>query len=87
MRHTPSAPTIPEEDNHAIFEKEYEQSLLETNHGEIALMHDGRVEGVFANAVEAATNGYEQFGNDNFSLHLIGTRTYYIAPIVSATPL
>ncbi|MCY3661267.1 MAG: hypothetical protein OXH28_00405 [bacterium] len=87
MHLRPSAQTIPEDDNHAVFEEEYEQDLLETNYGEIALMHDGRVEGVFADAVEAATKGIDLFGKDNFSLHLIGTRTYYIAPIISRTPL
>ena len=77
----------PVRDNQTIFEEEYEQELLETNHGEIALMRDGDVKGIFPDAVEAATEGYRQFDDRNFSLHLIGTRTYYIAPIVSTTPL
>lgn len=77
----------PVRDNQTIFEEEYEQELLATNHGEIALMRDGDVKGIFPDAAEAATEGYKQFNDLNFSLHLIGTRTYYIAPIVSTTPL
>jgi len=77
----------PVRDNQTIFEEEYEQDLLETHHGEIALMRDGDVKGIFPDAAEAATEGYKRFVDRNFSLHLIGTRTYYIAPIVSTTPL
>lgn len=77
----------PVRDNQTIFEDEHEQGLLETNHGDIALMRDGDVKGVFPDAAEAASAGYRQFQDRNFSLHLIGTRTYYIAPIVSTTPL
>lgn len=86
MARTQSLDT-PVRDNQAIFEEEYEQDLLETNHGDIALMRDGDVKGIFPDAAEAATEGYRQFGDRNFSLHLIGTRTYYIAPIISTTPL
>ena len=77
----------PVRDNQTIFEDEHEQELLETNHGEIALMRDGDVKGIFPDAAEAGTEGYRRFKDRNFSLHLIGTRTYYIAPIVSTTPL
>lgn len=87
MQNTPLAPPTLEEDNDAAFEGEHEQRLLETNHGEIALMHDGMFEGAFANSVDAATAGYDRFGQGNFSLHLIGTRTYDIAPVISTTPL
>ncbi len=81
----PIAP--PTADHQTIFEEQYEESLLGTNPGEIAIMNNGECKGVFPDAVEAATRGYEQFGEDNFSLHLIGTRTYYVAPIISTTPL
>ncbi|MCY3560084.1 MAG: hypothetical protein OXH20_02780 [bacterium] len=73
--------------NQTIFEDEHEPGLLETNHGEIALMRDGDVKGIFPDAAEAAAEGHRQFEDRNFSLHLIGTRTYYIAPIVSSAPL
>lgn len=86
MAHTQPLDT-PVRDNQTIFEEEYEKELLETNHGEIALMRDGAVKGIFPDAAEAAAEGYRHFEDRNFSLHLIGTRTYYIAPIVSTTPL
>lgn len=87
MQHTPLTPATLEEENDAVFEREHEQRLLETNHGEIALMHDGNLEGAFASSVDAAIAGYDRFGQGNFSLHLIGTRTYHIAPIISTTPV
>ena len=87
MQDTQALAASPVLDNHAVFQEEHEQRLLETDHGRVALMSDGELINIFDDGVAAATEGHERFGEGGFSLHLIGTRTYYIAPIISTTPL
>ena len=87
MRPTRSAIANPVRSNHAVFQQEHEQRLLKTDRGRVALMHDGELVDIFEDGALAAAEGHRRFGADGFSLHLIGSRTYYIAPIIGTTPL
>lgn len=72
MQNTPSATTSPVWANHAVFQEEHEQRLLDTDHGRVALMSDGELVEVFDDTSSATHAGYERFGIGGFSTHPIG---------------
>ena len=72
MQDTSSATAGPVWANHAVFEEEHEQRLLETDHGRVALMSDGELVEIFDDTSSATHAGYERFGMGGFSTHPIG---------------
>ena len=72
MQDTPSATAGPVWANHAVFQEEHEQRLLETDLGRVALMSDGELVEIFDDTSSAIHAGYERFGMGGFSTHPIG---------------
>lgn len=58
--------------NRAAFESDHRVRLESDDHGRIALMHDGELDGVFDDLEAANVAGYERFGEGRFSLIRIG---------------
>ncbi|MDE0214958.1 MAG: hypothetical protein OXN79_00075 [bacterium] len=58
--------------NRAAYESDHRVRLERDDRGRIALMHDGHLDGVYADLETANIAGYEQFGEGEFSLIRIG---------------
>ena len=82
MQNTPSATASPVWANHAVFQEEHEQRLLDTDHGRVALMSDGELVEIFDDSSSATHAGYERFGMGGFSTHPIGQPPVRIGSIL-----
>lgn len=79
---SPSATTGPVWANRAVFQEEHVPRLIETDHGRVALMSDGKLIEIFDDTASATHAGYEQFGVGGFSTHPIGHPPWRIASLI-----
>ncbi len=85
MQNMTSATPSPVSANHAVFQDEHEQRLLDTDHGRVALMSDGELVEVFDDTSSATHAGYERFGMGGFSTHPIGHPPVRIGSILGGS--
>ena len=85
MQNASSATAGPVWANHAVFQEEHEQRLLETDHGRVALMSDGQLVETFDDTSSATHAGYERYGMGGFSTHPIGHPPVRIGSILGGS--
>ena len=57
--------------NQAVFEAEFEEELKKEHRGKSVLMRDGRIIEIFDDDLEAHRHGYQKYGDDGFSVHIV----------------